>query len=107
MWIYMKESKVNRIKFYTKPTATFHPIQLVNPESFKLEKFNWRYDQRPKSKEDLLKDPEPEPEPIKLDADGDNTKKGSKLNAGKPMTPEPPKGPEEVPVEDEVLEDKP
>ncbi len=61
MWIYLKDDKVNRIKFYTKPQATFHPIQLVNPETFKLENFNWRYDKRPKSKEDLLKDPEPEP----------------------------------------------
>ncbi len=60
MWIYLKENKVNRIKFYTKPTATFHPMQQVNPENFKLENFNWRYEQRPKSKEDLLKDPEPE-----------------------------------------------
>lgn len=64
MWIYLKDSKVNRIKFYTKPQATFHPIQLVNPETFKLENFNWEYDKRPQSKEDLLKDPEPEPEPV-------------------------------------------
>lgn len=57
MWIYLRDNKVSRIKFYTKPTATFHPIQLVNPETFKLENFNWRYDQRPKSKDDLLKEP--------------------------------------------------
>lgn len=94
MWIYMKENKVNRIKFYTKPTATFHPIQLVNPESFKLENFNWRYDQRPKGKEDLLKDPEPEP--TTLDAESSKAKKGSKLNAGSPISVDPPKNPEET-----------
>jgi len=88
MWIYLNESKVSRIKFYTKPTATFHPIQLVNPESFKLENFNWRYDKRPKNKEDLLKDPEPEAE---LDSNAtpssNAVKKGTKLGTGGPIEP--------------------
>jgi lipopolysaccharide export system protein LptA len=78
MWIYLKENKVNRIKFYTKPTATFHPMQLVDPETFKLENFNWRYDQRPKSKEDLLKEPEPKPIPV-IDANVNSGRKNSKL----------------------------
>jgi hypothetical protein len=88
MWIYLKESKVNRIKFYTKPTATFHPIQLVNPESFKLENFNWRYDKRPKGKEDLLKEPEPEPVVDTTAApNGNLIKKGTKLGTGGPIEP--------------------
>ncbi len=101
MWIYINENKVNRIKFYTKPTATFHPIQLVDPETFKLENFNWRYDQRPQSKEDLLTEPEPAPLPA-TDANANGARKGTKPAANttvdKPTgeAPMPPPSPQPI-----------
>ncbi|MCB0665785.1 MAG: hypothetical protein KDC80_08190 [Saprospiraceae bacterium] len=46
---------VKEIVFYDSPKATFHPIQDINPESFKLEGFEWRGAERPKSIEELTK----------------------------------------------------
>ncbi len=44
---------INDIVFYDNPKAIFHPIQDVNPEELKLEGFNWRIQERPKSIKEL------------------------------------------------------
>ena len=46
---------VREIVFYDNPKATFHPIQDANVEALKLEGFNWRGAERPKSIQDLTK----------------------------------------------------
>ncbi|MCB0687372.1 MAG: hypothetical protein KDC53_12640 [Saprospiraceae bacterium] len=46
---------VKEIVFYDNPKASFHPIQDVDPETFKLEGFHWRESERPKSLNDLTK----------------------------------------------------
>lgn len=46
---------VKEIVFYDSPKATFHPIQDIDPESFKLEGFQWRGTERPASIEELTK----------------------------------------------------
>ncbi len=54
MWIYLVDGEVDRIKFLSKPDATFHPIQRIRPKDFLLKDFRWLDSKRPKSKEDLF-----------------------------------------------------
>ena len=53
MAIYVENDKIDRIIFYEAPEATFTPIQKANLEEMKLENFEWRERERPRSKEDL------------------------------------------------------
>jgi hypothetical protein len=46
-------NEVTDITFYDNPEAKFHPIQEVNPEALKLEGFDWRINERPKSVLDI------------------------------------------------------
>ena len=46
-------NSINDIVFYDNPKAVFHPIQDINPEELKLEGFNWRISERPKSVQEL------------------------------------------------------
>lgn len=54
MWIYMKNQQVHRIAFLTKPDATFHPIQNIEPASTLLKGFLWKEELRPASKASLF-----------------------------------------------------
>jgi lipopolysaccharide export system protein LptA len=53
MLLRFASNTVGEISFYDSPKATFHPIQDADTESLKLEGFNWRDDERPKSKLEL------------------------------------------------------
>ena len=48
MTIVMKDSKVQRIKFYEKPEATLYPLNDIPAEELKLKSFRWEESKRPK-----------------------------------------------------------
>lgn len=52
--LYRKDGKMERIVFITKPTGTFTPMFLLDPQKMKLESFVWLAYMRPKSKEDIF-----------------------------------------------------
>lgn len=52
--IKFKNGKIDRIKFLTKPEATFYPIGDFPLEEQKLKGFIWKSDQRPSSLQDIL-----------------------------------------------------
>ena len=52
--LYRKNGKMERIVFITKPTGTFTPMFLLDPQKMKLESFVWLAYMRPKSKEDIF-----------------------------------------------------
>ncbi|MBK7855860.1 MAG: hypothetical protein IPJ79_14110 [Bacteroidetes bacterium] len=54
MEIFVKESKVSRIKMIEKPEATFYPIKELQPNELILKGFSWREDRRPLRKEDIF-----------------------------------------------------
>lgn len=55
MSIIFKNEEVEKATLINKPQGTITPLKDVDPEDLKLKGFNWQYDKRPKSKEDLLK----------------------------------------------------
>ncbi len=55
MVIYTDSSKVNRIKFLSKPNGTMYPINQAPKDELKLKKFIWLENIRPKNKEELRK----------------------------------------------------
>ncbi|HNR19658.1 MAG TPA: OstA-like protein [Bacteroidia bacterium] len=54
MEIFVKESKVSRIKMIEKPEATFYPIKELQPNELILKGFSWQEDRRPLRKEDIF-----------------------------------------------------
>lgn len=54
LWIYMKDEEVDKIVFHDQPSATFHPIQRVNPKQMLLKNFKWHPQHRPLKKEDIF-----------------------------------------------------
>jgi lipopolysaccharide export system protein LptA len=54
LWIYMKDEEVDRIVFHQQPSATFHPIQKINPGLLQLKNFKWLPEHRPMKKEDIF-----------------------------------------------------
>lgn len=52
----LRENKIRTITFLTKPDATLHPLAEATPENSRLEGFTPRFEERPQSKEDLLKE---------------------------------------------------
>ena len=52
--IYLKEKKIDRIVFITKPDATLFPIDQVDEKDMKLKGFLWRGEQRPLKFEDIF-----------------------------------------------------
>lgn len=52
--INFQKGKISKIKFMTMPEATFYPLKDFPESEKKLEGFNWRIDQRPKSLKDIL-----------------------------------------------------
>ena len=52
--LYRKDGKMERIVFITRPTGTFTPMLLIDPNKMKLENFVWFDYMRPLSKEDIF-----------------------------------------------------
>ena len=54
MLIWVKDNKVQKISFLTKPTAILHPVKELDPESRKLKDFKWLEEKRPVNKNDIF-----------------------------------------------------
>ncbi|MFL5763474.1 MAG: OstA-like protein [Bacteroidia bacterium] len=52
--VFLKDNKVDRIVFITKPDATIFPMEQVNLKEMKLKDFNWRAKERPATAEDIF-----------------------------------------------------
>ena len=52
--LWLKDRKFTKIAFKVNPDSHFYPMQNVNPKEYQLKDFQWRYDERPKSRYDLL-----------------------------------------------------
>lgn len=53
--IYMKNNDISRITFIQKPEATLTPPKDVNDKELRLKGFQWRGNERPKTKKDIFK----------------------------------------------------
>ena len=53
--IYVEDSEINRIAFYTEPSATFFPLSEFPDDQRELQDFKWKAAFRPRSKSDLFK----------------------------------------------------
>jgi lipopolysaccharide export system protein LptA len=51
----VKDSKIDRIIYFDKPTGNMFPDKDVPPEQRMLKGFNWRFTSRPLQKEDVLR----------------------------------------------------
>lgn len=54
MTIFIDSNQIQRINFYDRPTAKLTPTDDMPAGGLKLEQFNWREGERPKSVEDLI-----------------------------------------------------
>jgi hypothetical protein len=52
--IYLKDKKMSRIIFITKPEATLYPLSQVDVKDLKLKDFTWRGRERPLSIADIF-----------------------------------------------------
>lgn len=52
--LFRKDGKMERIVFITKPTGSFTPMFLLEPQKMRLENFVWLSYMRPKDKEDIF-----------------------------------------------------
>lgn len=52
--VYMKNNKVEKITFITKPDATLFPLDQVKANEMKLKDFNWRKTDRPGSVKEIF-----------------------------------------------------
>ncbi len=52
--VYLKDSKVDKITFITKPDATLFPLDQVKLNELKLKDFNWRKTDRPLSQKEIF-----------------------------------------------------
>jgi len=52
--VYLKNKKISRIVFITKPDATLFPIDEIDVRDFKLKGFIWRNDERPDKLADIF-----------------------------------------------------
>lgn len=76
MLIYIKENKVDRITFLSKPKALMLPQNDVNAENRKLEGFNWFEWQRPSNRYDIF-----EWKPVKEDVSSDSSDKKTGIDS--------------------------
>ncbi len=53
--IYLKEKKIDRINFVTKPDATYYPLEKFPPADSRLENFRWFGEYRPVSRYDTFR----------------------------------------------------
>lgn len=52
--VYLKNNKVDKITFITKPDATLFPLDQVDVKELKLKDFNWRKKDRPNSPKEIF-----------------------------------------------------
>jgi hypothetical protein len=52
--IYLKNKKIDRINFITKPEATLYPLNKIDIKELKLKNFSWREQFRPHKIEDIF-----------------------------------------------------
>ena len=52
--VYLKDSKIDKITFITKPDATLFPLDKVNIKELKLKDFNWRKKDRPNTPKEIF-----------------------------------------------------
>ncbi len=52
--VYLKNNKVDKITFITKPDATLFPLDQVNVKELKLKDFNWRKKDRPNTPKEIF-----------------------------------------------------
>ena len=52
--VYLKDNKVDKITFITKPDATLFPLDQVDVKELKLKDFNWKKTDRPLSVKDIF-----------------------------------------------------
>jgi len=52
--VYLKNNKVDKITFITKPDATLFPLDQVDVKELKLKGFNWRKKDRPNSPKEIF-----------------------------------------------------
>ncbi len=53
--LFRKNGKMERIVFITKPTGTFTPMFLIQPDKMKLQNFAWFDYMRPQNKQDIFR----------------------------------------------------
>ncbi len=54
MRVYLKDNKVDKITFITKPDATLFPLNQIDAKELKLKNFNWRKKDRPNSAKEIF-----------------------------------------------------
>ena len=54
MIILIKENKIDRITFITKPDATLYPMEELSTKDLLLRDFKWWGNMRPKSRNDVF-----------------------------------------------------
>lgn len=54
MRVYLKDNKVDRITFITKPDATLFPLDQIDAKELKLKDFNWKKKDRPNSAKEIF-----------------------------------------------------
>lgn len=52
--VYLKNNKIEKITFITKPDATLFPLDQVNVKELKLKDFNWRKKDRPNTPKEIF-----------------------------------------------------
>lgn len=53
--IYLKESKISRVNYITKPDGTYYPLKLFPSEEARLSDFKWVEQWRPRNYLDVFK----------------------------------------------------
>ncbi|MFI5171248.1 MAG: OstA-like protein, partial [Chitinophagales bacterium] len=61
IFIYLNNKKFHKISFHNAPTSEFEPMQKIDVLDYQLKNFDWQYNERPRSREDLLT-PDPDQE---------------------------------------------
>lgn len=54
IFIYLSNKKFHKISFRNAPTSDFQPMHKIDVRDYQLDNFNWQYDERPRSKDELL-----------------------------------------------------
>jgi hypothetical protein len=52
--IYLRNNKIDRINFITKPDATLYPLKDVDVKDLRLKNFTWRMADRPLKMRDIF-----------------------------------------------------
>ncbi len=52
--IYLKDKKIDRINFITKPEATIYPLDQIDVKELRLKNFSWRDKFRPHTVEEIF-----------------------------------------------------